>query len=359
MKRQARRALGLVAVALTITLLTPCSAFAWGKKGREGSGHSGGGSNQQTGGSASGRDLMANVSQSRIIITHSGGGTRPTSTGALTTVDPNWQPPSCWYEPVMTPTQLRDGVADLKRTGGLGAVNAHLFWNSDLFVNQYEKRKATDGYRNYNLGKEGMFWRSVVRPGHEDDIKAWDCDRVMFWQEAGTVPKDPNAPTPAMLAAYAYDKIRVPDTKVEMRPMGKSTVNLPTWVWLNKGTFKEVKVRATLPHTGLWAETTAKPIALHLDPGTNDAETFPASGDCTINSDGSIGTPYVTGSADKTPPCGITYLHASSGQPYQLKASITWQISWKGTGGARGDLPNGTFQTTQNMSVQEIQAINR
>ncbi|MGW2646753.1 hypothetical protein ACWC2T_17960 [Streptomyces sp. NPDC001393] len=356
MKQHVRQALGLVTAALAVSLLTPNSAFAWGKHGAE---HSGAGSKQQADGSASGQDLMANVSQSRIVVTHSGGGSSQAPTGQLTTVDPNWQPPVCWYEPVMTPTQLKDGVARLKKTGGLGAVNAHLFWNSDLFVNQYEKGTAADGYKNYNLGKDGMFWRSVVAPGHEDDIKAWDCDRLMFWQDAGTVPKDPNAPTPAVLAAYAYDKIRVPDTKVKLKPVDKSMVNLPTWVWLDRGTFKEVKVRASLPNTGLWAETTAKPVALHLDPGTSDAETFPASGDCTIDSDGSIGTPYAPGQANNTPPCGITYLRASSGQPYQLKASITWQISWTGSGGAKGNLPNGTFETTQPMTVQEIQAVNR
>ena len=50
---------------------------------------------------------------------------------------------------------------------------------------------------------------------------------------------------------------------------------------------------------------------------------------------------------------------ATAGKPYQLKASVTWEISWEGTGGAQGDLPNGTFETTQDMNVQEIQSISR
>ncbi|MFI8832212.1 hypothetical protein ACIGPN_14375 [Streptomyces afghaniensis] len=37
----------------------------------------------------------------------------------------------------------------------------------------------------------------------------------------------------------------------------------------------------------------------------------------------------------------------------------TWQISWEGSGGARGDLPDGTFETTRNMTVQEIQSVDR
>ena len=31
----------------------------------------------------------------------------------------------------------------------------------------------------------------------------------------------------------------------------------------------------------------------------------------------------------------------------------------EGSGGAKGDLPDGTFETTQDMTVQEIQSINR
>ncbi|CAL9488626.1 hypothetical protein [Streptomyces sp. enrichment culture] len=353
----ARRAAGLVTATLVMAFLTPSTAFAWGGDEGEAAGQPGGGGSEAEG-TADGKDLMASVSQSRITITHSDGGTSQASTGELASVDPDWEPPACWYEPVMTPEQLKAGVERLKKNGGLGAVNAHLSWYWGLFEEQYKTGEAEDGYKNYNLGKDGMFWRSVVRPGHEDDIKAWDCDRVMFWQDANTVPDDPNAPTPDVLAAYAYDKIRVPDTEVELKPEDKSTVNLPTWAWLDKDTFKEVAVHAELPGTGLWATTTAKPVALHLEAGTEDAETYPASGNCEINDDGSIGTPYTKGDADKTPPCGIRYLRSSGGKPYQLKASITWQISWEGTGGSQGDLPDGAFETAQDMTVQEIQAVN-
>jgi hypothetical protein len=103
----------------------------------------------------------------------------------------------------------------------------------------------------------------------------------MFWQDAGEVADVANAPTPETLAEYAYDKVKVPDTEIDLKPAARSTVNLPTWVWLDKGTFKEVKVRAELPNTGLWAETTAKPIALHLEPGTDDADKTPPAASAT------------------------------------------------------------------------------
>jgi hypothetical protein len=358
-----------VAVAVGLTL---CAAPAAHANGTPGNTTTTLPANDSAQGNATGSTLLASVSQSRIQVTYPDGRKGSGSMEDLTSVDPNWVPPVCWYEPVFSPEALKSAVGNLKKNGGLGAVNAHEWWTSGIFVDHYEKgeeednfdvNSATDtmakGYKDYNVGKDGMFWRSVVRKGHESDPKAWDCGRIMFWQDAGTIPDDEHAPTPEILAAYAYDQIDVPKTEVELKPETRSTVNLPTWVWLDKGTFKEIKVRAELPDTGLWAETTAKPVALHLDPGTADAETYPASGDCEINADGSIGTPYTKGDADRTPPCGIRYLRATDGAPYPLKASITWEISWHGTGDAHGDLPNGTFETTQDMNVQEIQSINR
>ncbi|MFJ3309104.1 hypothetical protein ACIPSA_39885 [Streptomyces sp. NPDC086549] len=340
----------LITAALMSTALASSPAHAVG-----GGGVKGGSNGQGT--------ISASASQSRIKVTQISG---PTSgkRGTLSSTDVNWKPPPCWYEPVFSPAQLKD-FAENNGNGDAGLRDG--WYGSKLWTDHFKDEKdaitiftspsTVKGYKNYNLGKDGYFWRGVA-----PDVVSIDdtslCSRLMFWVPAGQIPKVENAPTPETLADYAYNKIKVPTTSVELKPTAKSTVKIPTWVWLDKGTFREVKVRAELPDTGLWAETTAKPVALHLDPGTPDAETIPASGDCTINDDGSIGEPYEKADADKTPPCGITYLHASNGTPYQLKASITWQISWKGSDGSGGDLPDGTFETTQDMNVQEIQSVN-
>lgn len=84
-----------------------------------------------------------------------------------------------------------------------------------------------------------------------------------------------------------------------MAPTGKSTVNLPTWIWLDKAKFKKLSVTASLPGTGLSATTTAEPVSLHIEPGTADAQTYPPSGECAINAYGSIGAPYAKGKADQ------------------------------------------------------------
>ena len=348
-----REILGSLLLSLMVAVaLTPSPALALGEPGHEG----------ETGGEANGQDISASATHSQIKIAQISG-PKGGKRGNLAPMDVNWEPPVCWYEPVFTPEQLKR----FSETNGNGDVGIHVGWyGKSLWTDHYRDGKDTTnwddsfstakGYENYNVGKSGYFWRSVAPNPSEPE--SWDCGRTMFWQAANEIPDVPNAPTPETLAGYAYDKVKVPDTDIELKPEAKSTVNLPTWVWLDKGTFQEVKVRAELPNTNLWAETTAKPVTLHLEPGTEDAETFPTSGDCEINDDGSIGTPYKTGDADKTPPCGITYLRATAGEPYQLKASVTWQITWEGSGGTGGDLPDGTFETTQDINVQEVQSIN-
>ncbi|MFB6843870.1 hypothetical protein ACFCXS_03190 [Streptomyces sp. NPDC056373] len=356
-----KRALTTVAVtALAVSLsATPTHAVGVGNDKKPSNGDNATGN--------AGKDGSLSASVSNIRVTYPSGGDGGGKQGNLGTVDPNWKPPACWYEPAFSPDQLKKFVD----TDGGGDVGIHESWfGKGLWTDHYRdgkpadnfdlkaaKNSSAEGYKDYNLGKDGYFWRGVAPDPNAS--ASWDCGRIMFWVDAGQVPDDPNAPTPKTLAEYAYNKVKVPETEVELKPAARSTVNLPTWVWLDKGTFKDVKVRAALPNTGLWAETTAKPVALHLDPGTEDAEVFPASGDCAINDDGSIGTPYTKDAADETPPCGIRYLRASDGAPYQLSASVTWKITWQGSDGTTGDLPDGTFETTQDMNVQEIQSVNR
>lgn len=204
-------------------------------------------------GGATGQELNAAVDNSSIEVTQTGGVKPSASSKGLIPVDPNWTPPPCWYEPVATSNQLEAGVDRLKKGGELVRVTPSLWWGERLMVDHYEDGKPQSdgdaGYEKFNRGKKGKFWRGVVNKSAVDDPASYDCDRTLFWQATGTIPEDKNAPTPDVLAGYAYDKINVPDTKVELKPEGKSTVNLPTWVWLDKGSFDEVKVRAELPGT--------------------------------------------------------------------------------------------------------------
>lgn len=289
-------------------------------------------------------------------------GSAPSSrAGTLTPVMPgNWTPPACWYEPAFSPKEIQSTVkawrtfgASAPLVGGIG------YAISDAFEHRY---KDGHPYKNFNLSKqgEGMFWASVVNPNREGDPEATSCDRQPFWVDEGKAPDEPLAASPETLAAYAYDELPVPGTEIRMAPRHRSTVNLPTWVWLDKARFKKITVTASLPGTGLSATTTAEPESLRIDPGTPDATRFPASGGCAIREGGGIGEPYARGKADEVPPCGVTYLRSTAADDaYALRATLTWKIRWSSSTGEGGTLPSGSFGATQRIPVQEIQSVNR
>ncbi|MFE7030822.1 hypothetical protein ACFU9Y_10980 [Streptomyces sp. NPDC057621] len=264
-----------------------------------------------------------------------------------------WTPPACWYAPKYTPAQLKAYMEPIWEAGSTGDQ-----WDAE----QREKYVNGGEYKDFNKEKtgKGYFWDSYVNDSYPP---GWDkCTEAPFWVDTGDAPPPgiQNAITPEMLAQLAYGEIRVPGTAVKLAPEGTTKVNLPTWAWLDGADFKPVSVTASIPAIGLQATTTAEPISLKIEPGTGDAQTYPASGECAIGNDGRIGEPYAKGKAGETPPCGVRYLRSSGDGSYKLQATVTWKISWTGTGvNDPQDLPQGEFGADQDVIVQEIQSINR
>ncbi|WP_447040080.1 hypothetical protein [Streptomyces sp. DSM 118878] len=262
-----------------------------------------------------------------------------------------YAPPPCWYGPAYTPAQFKK-----EREAVWGAESTGAQWDLE------QRKRYVDGepYKNFNLDKagKGYWWHGYA---NKDFPPGWDqCDEETFW-----VDKDepPPAGLPVidaeMLAKLAYARIRVPGTKVSLAPEAETKVNLPTWAWLDGAEFKPVSVTARVQVLGIEATTTAEPVSLKIDPGTADAETYPADGVCEIV-DGRIGRPYTKGSSQEEPPCGVKYLRSSGDGSYPLKATVTWKIHWTGTGvDGEQRLPDGEFGAEQDVVVQEIQAINR
>ncbi|MBZ6288074.1 hypothetical protein KVH28_31545 [Streptomyces olivaceus] len=292
-----------------------------------------------------------------MVFTGSTGGGGRESSGGFTPAG-DWTPPACWYEPKWTPAEFAEEFRknwDIPHASGVGEAYR---LSQDHYING-------EPYEDFNKEKtgKGIWWESVRDEDRAEagDPAAFACDARTFWVDNGEAPEVENAVTPEILAQLAYARIKVPDTSVTLAPGDATKVNLPTWAWLDNAEFDEVSVTASLDVGGvnIQATTTAKPVALKLEPGTPDAETYPASGECTINADGSIGEPYAKGKADRTPPCGIKYLRSSGNGAFDLRATVTWEVAWTGSGGAGGDLPDGTFGNDQEVVVQEIQSINR
>ena len=324
----------------------------------------GGGDRGATVESGNAQDGTLSASVGRIQFDTSKNGTG-SATGELAAAGA-WTPPPCWYAPTYTPAQFKKvgesiwykPTPELK----LPSPTAVGRYTASTELSRY---KYGQPYTDFNMAKmgKGYWWTSFPNPDLKNNPAASSCDSDPFWVDNGQPPPPVrNAVTPEVLAELAYAKIRVPGTKVNLSPAGIQTVNLNTWAWLSKGAVKPVSVTASVPSIGISATTTATPIALHIDPGTQNANVYPTSGDCPITPDGSIGTPYQPADGNNIPPCGLTYLRATTGSsPYPFTAALTWKISWTGTGtgGVGGNLPNGTFGTTTPLTVQEIQTVVR
>ncbi|MFD9462597.1 hypothetical protein [Streptomyces sp. NPDC060027] len=339
----------VVGAVMGVCALTPGTAMAgWGPGGKSN------GENKETGGGRSGTDIVSMVRYSGSSKGDGGG-----SKGNVTPVG-NWTPPACWYEP-RTAEAFQEYVEGMY-TETVNYPGQHSY--AKTAVGQFRDMYKDGKYLNYNLdmADEGTWWVAVQDPDRWMEPAAQRCNEMPFWVVNGDTPDVPDAVTPKVLAELAYKRLRLPETQVTLAPENTTKVNLPTWAWLDKAKFKPVDVTARINVGGLdiQATTTAKPVALKLEPGTKDAETYPASGECAINDDGSIGEPYAKGKSERTPPCGLEYLRSSGDGTFALKATVTWEITWTGTGSpGQTRLPDGTFGNEQDVTVQEIQSVNR
>lgn len=266
-----------------------------------------------------------------------------------------WTPPACWLAPVATPQQLKTERESVWAEDSTGYE-----WDAAQ-RDYYVKGHPHKDFEIANTGK-GMWWNGQVNPNRIADPASLSCFKERDdWVLNGDKPPTGPAVTPKILAESAYDRIRVPDTVVTLSPDAQltQTVNLNIWAWLDRTRFKPISVTARLNSLGIWATTTATPIGLHLNAGTPFADVYPAGGNCPVNADGTIGQKYQSSQANAIPPCGLTYRKSSDGGTYPLTATITWKVSWVGSGGTGGPLDNGVFAQHQDVKVQEIQTVNR
>ncbi|WP_329299955.1 hypothetical protein OG410_17135 [Streptomyces sp. NBC_00659] len=342
-----RKSAAVAVIACAAVIIGSTQAFA-------GYGH--GGSTNGSGSNASGdSDGKGNLTATAgaVVFDRSKNGSGGSS-GAVTSSSGNWTPPACYYAPRYTPDELQKYLEPIWNAGSTG---------SDWDQTQRDKYVNGGLAKDFNKDKtdQGYWWDSYVTEGREGDPGALKCTKDIFWVDKGEAPPAdiPEAITPEMLAQLAYAEIRVPSTKVDLAPAGTTKVNLPTWAWLDAAKFKPVSVTASVPLLNVTATTTAEPLSLRIEPGTADAQTYPASGVCEIAGD-HIGEAYAKGKAKETPPCGVKYLRSSGDGSFKLRATITWRIHWTGTGVTQAQkLPDGTFGADQDVVVQEIQSINR
>jgi hypothetical protein len=162
------------------------------------------------------------------------------------------------------------------------------------------------------------------------------------------------AVTPAELLAWAQDELTLPLPDVQTaRPRAAGgLVGLPEWFWVAPGQWKPVTARVAVG--GVWAQVTAVPQALKVQPGDTGAGTG-------VSCDGP-GVPPKAGTSPGTVPgsCTHTYTQSSDGLPdnaYQVTVTITWRATWAGSGGAGGALPALGRAAVFALPVAEAQAL--
>lgn len=178
------------------------------------------------------------------------------------------------------------------------------------------------------------------------------------WVPNGTpgVPGGRPAVTPGQLALQARDRLpllvptirRSPDQDLRYHGDPYTWVHMWTWVWTDPGTYRPLT--QTVAVGGVSATVTAKPVGLLFDPG---------DGSATVRCDGP-GRPWTQsdGNAPPSSGCGFDYQHVTNGT-VMTRVAIVWQVSWTGSGGASGALPQIQTQSTAPLRVLQEQVVNR
>lgn len=172
-------------------------------------------------------------------------------------------------------------------------------------------------------------------------------------------PAAPPLPTPAELAAQAFEQLqlplplprRSPDVRL---PDGRDAtiVGENTWIWTERGVWKPAVERVQAGP--VWAEVTATPVGMTFNSGSLGATTCSGPG-----------TPYDRsyGLHAASPDCGFVYTRSSVGQPNDQTSAewaIQWSVSWVGSDGATpvgGDFPQMQSRARATFAVAEVQAL--
>jgi hypothetical protein len=141
------------------------------------------------------------------------------------------------------------------------------------------------------------------------------------------------AATPQLLRVTAFGELRLPHLSPSTAPPRghRGLVGLPEWFWIAARSWHARTVTVTAGP--VWAAVTAAPVGLTFRPG-------PGLSPVSCNGPGLAYNPHVPSTGQHTN-CSYTYLRPSTGQPgnaYPAAVTVTWLVTWRGSGGAGGVL---------------------
>jgi hypothetical protein len=140
---------------------------------------------------------------------------------------------------------------------------------------------------------------------------------------------------------------RSPDETIRFKGDPMTWVNLWTWFWTDPAAYQPMA--QTVSAGSVSATVTAQPVGLLFDPGDGSAPVRCAGpGRAWLERDGDAASPGG---------CGYRYRSVTDGM-ITSTVSILWDVSWTGTGGVSGVLPQMRTQASAPLRVMQIQVVN-
>lgn len=170
----------------------------------------------------------------------------------------------------------------------------------------------------------------------------------------------PPPPDPADLAQQAFTLLTLPKPTLGRSPslsngdpakggQAYTIVNLWTWFYTDPATF--VPMSKTVSLQGISATVTATPTALLFTPGDGHAAVSCAGPGRPWESADQFDAPSAGG-------CGYRYTEVQA-KPITGTVSISWDVSWTGTGGAGGVFDDVATSSSSQFIVEQIQTVVR
>jgi hypothetical protein len=207
---------------------------------------------------------------------------------------------------------------------------------------------------------EGLFFAlgSGAAGGHYYDVR---CSDGSLSLAVYVPPSAPNVPPEVVvagtLAQQATNRLPLPAPGAQHNPSSDALVGLATWWWVDPLQWRPLQQRTQAGP--VWAQVTARPVRSVWDAGDGSDPVVCAG----------PGQPYdrQRPAREQSSDCTYTYLRSSASQPqrgpdpndrfFTVTVTVYWQVSWVGSGGTGGALPEIARSSSFPLRVVERQTV--
>ncbi|MFJ5952520.1 hypothetical protein [Streptomyces noursei] len=152
------------------------------------------------------------------------------------------------------------------------------------------------------------------------------------------------------IVQQAVSRLKLPKPVIRTSPREdlSQVVRVPTWMWVERGTWGPVTTSAAVDGVQVTAEARPRKAVWSM-------------GDGAVVECRGPGTPYSArfDPKESSPDCGYTYERASTAMPgkaFPVKVQVVWDVEWEG-GGRSGVVPGLVMTAERQLVVDEVQAV--